>query len=398
MLLPTGWRKVGLEEAYWFQEGPGVRKWQFMNFGIKLLNVANIEKTGQLNLSKTDRHLSVDEVESRYQHFLIDEGDLVIASSGISFDQDGLLRTRGAFVESQHLPLCLNTSTIRFKAKSGASDLTFLKHWLDSREFREQITKLVTGSAQQNFGPSHLKATQITLPPLPEQRRIAAILDQADALRTKRREALAQLDSLTQSIFIDMFGDPVDNEKGIPSFFFDEVTVATQGVQIPREEQAEEPRDGYERYLYINDFYSDSSPKYIKGRYPQKRVTENDLVMANTGSPGRVFRGRSGVLSNNLFRISFDTKIISTDYFYHFLASHRFQQHLKGQMKQGIQSHLGHKTFGKQVLPLPSMQLQNEFTRRIAKCETLRQSHQVCQQELERLFASLQHRAFRGEL
>jgi type I restriction enzyme S subunit len=181
---------------------------------VKLLNVANIEKGGTLNLAKTDRHLDSSEVAKKYSHFLINEGDLVIASSGISFDNDGLLRTRGAFVERQHLPLCLNTSTIRFKPIDGVSDLRFLRHWIDSLNFRVQISKLVTGSAQQNFGPSHLKETKIPLPPLAEQKRIAAILDAADALRTKRREALGQLDALLQSTFITFFGDPVENPMG----------------------------------------------------------------------------------------------------------------------------------------------------------------------------------------
>jgi type I restriction enzyme S subunit len=149
------WPSVPLPEAFWFQEGPGVRKWQFKTSGIKLINVANIEKEGTLNLEKTERHLDEDEVAKKYSHFLVDDGDLVIASSGISFDEDGLLRTRGAFVRGEHLPLCLNTSTIRFKPIDGVSDLRFLRLWVNGREFRSQITKLVTGTAQQNFGPSH---------------------------------------------------------------------------------------------------------------------------------------------------------------------------------------------------------------------------------------------------
>ena len=161
----VNWPRVPLVEAFWFQEGPGIRNWQFTTSGIKLLNVANIEKSGTLNLSKTVRHLDEAEVAKKYSHFLVDPGDLVIASSGISFDEDGLLRTRGAFVEERDLPLCLNTSTIRFKAVKGVSDLRFLRLWLDCNEFRSQITKLVTGTAQQNFGPSHLKAMKITLPP-----------------------------------------------------------------------------------------------------------------------------------------------------------------------------------------------------------------------------------------
>ena len=128
---------VELSEAYWFQEGPGVRNWQFTTKGVKLLNVGNITTSGSIDLDKTTRCLSEEEVKSKYSHFLVDEGDLVIASSGISFDEDGMLRTRGAFVERKHLPLCMNTSTIRFKAIPGLSSLKYLKFWLNSEEFRK---------------------------------------------------------------------------------------------------------------------------------------------------------------------------------------------------------------------------------------------------------------------
>ena len=169
---PLRWEIQRLADVVWLQEGPGVRNWQFRESGIKLLNVSNILKSGELDLSKTDRHLSTDEVQERYSHFLVDAGDLVAASSGISIDDDDLLRTRSAFVGSEHLPLCMNTSTIRFKATDGVSDLRFLQQWLQSHEFRRQITREVTGSAQKNFGPTHLKRLQITLPPLGRQRRL----------------------------------------------------------------------------------------------------------------------------------------------------------------------------------------------------------------------------------
>src|SRR5213082_908799 len=104
------------------------------------LTLSNSESTcDTLYLEKTDRYLSEQEVKSKYRHFLVDEGDLVIASSGISFDGDGLLRTRAAFVHKEHLPLCMNTSTIRFKSKERVSDLHFLRFWIDSFEFRDQI-------------------------------------------------------------------------------------------------------------------------------------------------------------------------------------------------------------------------------------------------------------------
>ena len=200
-------KQVPLSEAFWFQEGPGVRNWQFTTSGVKLLNVGNITKDGNIDLDKTDKHISLDEAEGKYSHFLIDEGDLVIASSGISFDEDSMLRTRGAFIEKKHLPLCLNTSTIRFKAIEDVSDLNFFKFWLDSFEFRDQVSRLVTGSAQQNFGPSHLKAINISLPPLTEQKRVASLLARADRLRQLRRTAHDLSDSVLQSVFLEMFGE-----------------------------------------------------------------------------------------------------------------------------------------------------------------------------------------------
>ena len=96
-------------------------------------------------------------------------------------------------------------------------DGRYLVHFLRRDEIRVDGARNMTGSAGQRRVPKHyLESLSIPLPSLPEQRRIAAILDQADALRAKRREALAQLDSLTQSIFIAMFGDPRENERNWP--------------------------------------------------------------------------------------------------------------------------------------------------------------------------------------
>ena len=197
---PMGWEVQRLADVFWLQEGPGVRNWQFKESGIKLLNVSNILKSGELDLSKTDRHLSTDEAQEKYSHFLVDADDLVIASSGIPIDEDDLLRTRSAFVRDEHLPLCMNTSTVRFKATDGISDLRFLQQWLQSHEFRRQITREVTGSAQKNFGPTHLKRLRITLPPLNLQHRYAAIVKSVEQQKASQRTHLTELDTIFASL------------------------------------------------------------------------------------------------------------------------------------------------------------------------------------------------------
>ena len=94
---------------------------------------------------------------------------------------------------------------------------SYFAHYFQTVTTGRKFHHCAAGANINNLKNEHLDDLLIPLPSIPEQRRIAAILDQADALRAKRREALAQLDSLTQSIFIEMFGDPVANPRGFPT-------------------------------------------------------------------------------------------------------------------------------------------------------------------------------------
>jgi type I restriction enzyme, S subunit len=407
------WRSLPLTEAFWFQEGPGVRNWQFTTSGIKLLNVANIEKNGMLNLEKTDRHLDETEVASKYSHFLVDAGDLVIASSGISFDDDGLLRTRGAFVCAKHLPLCLNTSTIRFKAIDGVSDLRFLRLWLNGREFRSQITKLVTGTAQQNFGPSHLKATKITLPPLAEQRRIAEVLDRAEALRAKRRAALAQLDSLTQSIFLDMFGDPAANGwaitdiAGVAKPETGSIRTGPFGSQLLHSEFTDHGIAvlGIDNAV-ANEFQWSELRFISEAKYRQlKRYTvrPGDVLITIMGTCGRCAIVPDdippAINTKHLCCITLDpAKCLSLFLHAYFLQHPIARKYLTQTAKGAIMSGLNMGLIKELPIPLAPIDLQREFARRVRAVEKLKMAQRASLAELDALFPSLQHRAFRGEL
>ncbi len=105
-----------------------------------------------------------------------------------------------------------------------------MKYWLDSLEFRSQITRLVTGSAQQNFGPSHLESISISLPDLAEQKRIAAILERADRLRRLRRYGLKMAESFLPAAFLRLFGDLRTNKKNWGFSELEEVSRIASGV------------------------------------------------------------------------------------------------------------------------------------------------------------------------
>jgi type I restriction enzyme, S subunit len=171
------WKEKKLSDICWYQEGPGVRTWQFTKSGIKLLNGTNIFR-GEINLDNTDRFISENLAYGQYAHFMADSGDIVIASSGITVEK---FEEKVAFVRDEHLPLCMNTSTIRFKANKNVLQSSFLYFLLMSDMFKKQIGHQATGSAQLNFGPAHLNKVLFKLPDLPEQTAIAEILSDMDA-------------------------------------------------------------------------------------------------------------------------------------------------------------------------------------------------------------------------
>jgi len=166
--IPEDWEVRNLPEVVWYQEGPGLRNWQFTNKGLKVINVTNLQESGFLNLDKTDRHITWEEYEKTYKHFSCDVGDLVIASSGNSYCKSSIVR-------QTDLPLLMNTSVIRFKAKQGI-DRLYMTVYLRSKFFKDQIDLMITGGAQPNFGPFHLNKVLIPLPTSKEEQTVIATI------------------------------------------------------------------------------------------------------------------------------------------------------------------------------------------------------------------------------
>ena len=130
--------RVKISDVLFFQEGPGVRNTQYTASGVKLLNVANLVD-GYIDLSTSDRYISTDEAYGKYSHFLCDDGDFVVASSGIKVEY---IDKKMGFVDSTMLPLCMNTSTIRFKVlDSQMINIRYFMYYLKSNDFKEQLSK-----------------------------------------------------------------------------------------------------------------------------------------------------------------------------------------------------------------------------------------------------------------
>lgn len=194
--------KVSLSDVVWFQEGPGVRNYQYTAHGVKLLNVANLHD-GELDISNTGRYISEEEAYGRYRHFLVEEGDLIIASSGIKVDY---FDQKMGFAKKEQLPLCMNTSTIRFRAIDSRLNMIFFMYYLKSDDFKQQLARQITGSAQLNFGPSHLKKMSVPMPPFVLQQQFADFVAQVDKLGFDVQQQIEKLETLKQSLMQEYFG------------------------------------------------------------------------------------------------------------------------------------------------------------------------------------------------
>ncbi|MDP3066805.1 MAG: restriction endonuclease subunit S [Methanobacteriaceae archaeon] len=180
-----------LEEAVYFQEGPGLRTFQFKSAGIKVINVANV-RDGFLNLFTT-KFLDPDEVSQKYKHFLVNENDILVSTSGTI--------GRVALVTKKDLPLMLNTSIVRFHTLDENRLLNkFLFYFLGSHTFINELLKYKTGVAIFNVGPSHIKKIKISLPSLEIQKQIVERLDKIAEAQKLNDELIQKTNELFQSL------------------------------------------------------------------------------------------------------------------------------------------------------------------------------------------------------
>lgn len=291
---------------------------------------------------------------------------------------------------------------------NGKSDARYLLHFLRQERIRRDGERKMTGSAGQRRVPEHfLAGIEIPLPPLAEQRRIAELLDQAEALRAKRRAALAQLDTLIQAIFIDMFGDPATNPKGwrrnalcgITSKITDgeHLNPVFSAVGMPIV-MAGNVLDDLVDLRTAKTVDSTLGERFRKKCNPEK----GDLLLVSRGATiGRLcsidFTDRF-CLMGSVILIKPDSGLLDKKYLSALLKHPLMWEKLYAASGSSAQQAIYLKDIKRLSCPLPPLDLQREFAHRVAAVEKLKTAYRASLAEMDALFASLQHRAFRGEL
>ncbi len=332
-------------------------------------------------------------------------GDIVFARTGATTGKSFLIRD---------CPTDAVFASYLIRVRVGTSaEPRFVSHFFQTENYWAQVAKGARGVAQPGVNATTLKALLIPLPPLAEQRRIAEVLDRAEALRAKRRAALAELDSLTQSLFLDLFGDPVTNPKWPEVMVSDFVAGFESGKSIVADDE-DDTTSPY-RVLKVSAVTSlEFRPEQSKAMPPDYSpppshfVRTGDLLFsrANTaeliGATAYVASTPANLLlPDKLWRFVWHKTPKADPHFVRFLFQQpKFRREIRQRASgtSGSMKNISQEKVLTIKVGLPPIALQQEFARRVGAVETLKAAQRTALAEQDALFATLQHRAFKGEL
>ncbi len=374
--------------------GSALKKHEYSDSGVRVLGIEDVFPN---KLDSTKRKYIPRKKFDELRQYQVTPGDLLVTNMGTV--------GRTCVVPIDLEQSIISSHLIKVTLDRGCAYPPYVSWVLNScPEVVAQVKGDSRGAIMAGFNTGLLKNLRIPLPPLPEQRRIAAILDQAEGLRAKRRQALGRLDALTQSIFVEMFGDPIRNTKQWKVHpFAAEFRAVRYGTGSPPEYVAQgvpfiratDIKQGRIRGGDLKRVSVQSAKDLAKCR-----VSCGNLIIVrsgvNTGDCALVPRSLEGALA--AFDLVVDIEEAS-GIFYSTLINSSFGKVILAPLtRRAAQAHLNSDQVKNLRVIAPPQELRLTFSKRLAAAEAVRREAESSLVKLDTLFASLQHRAFRGEL
>ncbi len=317
----------------------------------------------------------------------------------------------GVAVVSPHLSGSIGSTGFTVLRANQAEILPeYLFNWVKSPKFVALMVANATGASYPAVTGKTVTNSKIPLPPLPEQQRIAAILDQADAIRTKRREVLADLDELATAIFREMFSP---DKTVLETVQFSRIVSKLEGGKsiVAEDSTLSAPFRVLKISAVTSNRFRPSESKPLPLEYVPPRshlIQKGDLLFsrANTselvGAIALVENDHQGlVLPDNLWRIVFNEPAkVDPVFFWKLLQTPLVRRELESRSSGtgGSMKNISKAKLMTMPIPLPPLPLQQEFAKRIARINAQRETVAAALATDDELFASLQSRAFSGKL
>ncbi len=363
---------------------------------IRLLRANNITETG---VDLIDTVFVNKKCISETQKLKV--GDILIAASSGSIKIVG----KAILIENE-----INSSFGAFCKvirPNDKVDYRYLSYYFRSKDYRQKISHLAAGANINNLRNEDLDNLEIPLPPLPIQKRIAEILDAADALKRKDQELLKKYDELAQAIFIDMFGDPVKNEKGWEVKKLGEIcTKITDGTHDTPERLTEGVKFITGKHIrpYVIDYDNSDYVTSIVHKEIFKRCNPEfgDILYTNIGvnyATAAMNIVNYEFSMKNVALLKYDRQILSGRFLEHQLNNEFFKDKLKKLTGiGGAQQFLSLAQIKAIVILVPEISLQKEFEKIINTLFNSIGKLNISNQVTGNLFQTLIQKAFKGEL
>jgi type I restriction enzyme S subunit len=380
---------------------PAPKPSDFSEDGYPFIRAGSLE--GLLSGLTEDDCEKIDaETARRYRMRLYPKDTILFAKSGMSAKIGRVYRMRQPAYVVSHLAAL---------APIGKYEPSYLAHWLRAHP----PSKLIKDDAYPSIRTSEVSSLEVPDLHIDEQRRIAAILDKADALRRKREQAIAMADEFLKSAFLKMFGDPLDNPYGFSrERIGDRLSKTRAGTQsgpfgsaLKKHEYTDYgvPVWGVEN-VHPNRFKGEARLFISNEKFEDLRrynVVRGDVLISRAGTVGRMCVAEPGcahsIISTNLVRVSLDQSKLLPEYFvclFTYFADRLSA--LKANNKDDAFTFLNPKTLREIKIPIPEIARQQNFVRMTRKLDGLLARAQDQRDGLSDLFSSLSQRAFRGEL
>lgn len=392
---------VKLHSVCEIKNGFAFKSDEYRDSGTPLLRISSFDD-GEVAIDEKTIYVDKAFLKTK-KDFIVERGDVLIALSGATTGKYGIYNHDFPSLLNQRIGLL----------KSGASkELSDKYFFYYLGVLKDEILRKAGGAAQPNISTKTIGELEIPLPPLSTQKKIASILDAADTYRQKTKALIAKYEELTQSLFLDMFGDPVRNEKG-----WELKTLKSCASKIG---SGSTPRGGKESYqdsgislirsmnVYDNRFKYDNLA-FINEEQALKlknvTVEKNDVLFNITGASVC----RSTIVPENVLpaRVNQHVSILRTKrdivtpmFLSHLLISENVKIFLLGIGSFGgaVMEAITKEQLENYMIILPPINLQNQFAERVQKIEAQKAQAQQSLEKAEELFNSLLQRAFNGGL
>ena len=353
---------------------------------VAVVRNTNFTKDCKLDMSNV-AYLDVE--EKQYVTRKLKSGDIIIEKSGGS-DKQPVGRPVLFEISDGEYSFSNFTSTLRINDLEQLSP-KFLHYSLYGAYLRGDTLKMqskTTGIHNLDF--KAYKNLLVPTPSIAEQKLTVEELDLLSSIIEKKKAQLKELDNLAQSLFYEMFGDPISNEKGWKVSKLGEICIFLQGEQVPIEEQSVIQHEGMVRFLRIIDFTQGNEPPRFVFCKDKKHILDNDeIAIVRYGSPGFVCYGKYGVIANNLFKIApKDKDRFEFRYLIAWLSSDAFQSVVNGNQYGAALQAIKFGTIKDIPFIQPPLSIQQQFASKIETIEHQKEFIKQSIKEVETLFNS----------